>query len=91
MTLFWDHPGEPMAEENFWTLWCKGRLTEADTLTVRLGTTPSGLTNAYVHHPRIILTELLKMKAFSKSQGVRYDVKLVVSQKQCKIVTLELQ
>jgi len=33
-------------EENFWTLWCKGRLTEADTLTIRLGVTPSGLTSA---------------------------------------------
>jgi len=38
-------------EENFWTLWCKGRFTEADTLTIRLGTTPSGLTNAHLHHP----------------------------------------
>jgi len=39
--FFRDHPGEPVPEENFWTLWCKGRLTEADTLTIRLGTTPS--------------------------------------------------
>jgi len=39
--LFWDHPGEPVPEKNFWTLWCKGRLTEADTLTIWLGTTPS--------------------------------------------------
>jgi len=31
------HPGEPVPEENFWTLWCKGTLTEADTSTVRLG------------------------------------------------------
>jgi len=23
-------------EENFWTLWCKGRLTEANTPTIRL-------------------------------------------------------
>jgi len=38
-------------EENFWTLWCKGRLTEADTQTIRLGATPSGLTSAYLHHP----------------------------------------
>jgi len=30
-------------EDNFWTLWCKGRLTEADTLKIRLGATPSGL------------------------------------------------
>jgi len=20
--FFWDHPGEPVPEENFWTLWC---------------------------------------------------------------------
>ena len=26
-----DHLGEPVPEENFWTLWCKGRLTDADT------------------------------------------------------------
>jgi len=34
-TILWpffrDHPGEPVPEENFWTLWCKGRLREADT------------------------------------------------------------
>ena len=34
--LFRDHPGELVPEGNFWTLWCKGRLTEADTYdTVR--------------------------------------------------------
>jgi len=38
------HPGEPVPEENFWTLWCKGILTETDILTIRLGATPSGLT-----------------------------------------------
>jgi len=42
--FFRDHPGEPVPEENFWTLWCKERLTEADTPTIRLGTTPSRLT-----------------------------------------------
>jgi len=21
--FFWDHPGEPVPEENFWTLWCR--------------------------------------------------------------------
>ena len=49
--FFRDHPGEPVPEENFWTLWCKGRLTEADTLAIRLGATPSGLTSAHLHHP----------------------------------------
>jgi len=51
--FFRDHPGEPVPEENFWTLRCKGRLTEADTLTIRLGATPSGLTSAHLHHPRM--------------------------------------
>jgi len=26
--FFRDHPGEPVPQENFWTLWCKGRLTD---------------------------------------------------------------
>jgi len=38
--FFRDHPGEPVPEENFWTLWCKWRLTDADTPTIRMGTTP---------------------------------------------------
>jgi len=28
----------------------QGGLTEADTWTIRLGTTPSGLTSAHLHH-----------------------------------------
>jgi len=43
-------------EENFWTLWCKGRLTKADTPTIRLGASPSGLTSANLHHPPIFFT-----------------------------------
>jgi len=52
-SFFQDHPGEPVPEENFWTLWCKGRLTKADTLTIQLGATPSGLTSAHLHHTPI--------------------------------------
>jgi len=37
--FFRDHPGEPAPEENFWTLWFKRRLTEADTPTIQLGAT----------------------------------------------------
>jgi len=44
-------------EENFWTLWREGRLTEADTPTIRLGATPSGLTGAHLHHPPIFFTD----------------------------------
>jgi len=51
--FFWNHLGEPVPEENFWTLWCKGRLTEADTPTIQLGATPSGLTSAHLHYPPI--------------------------------------
>jgi len=53
--FFRDYPGEPVPEENFWTLWCKGRLTEADTLTIWLGATPSGLASAHLHHPPYFL------------------------------------
>jgi len=52
--FFQDHLGEPVQEENFWTLWCKGRLTEADTPTIQLGATPSGLTSADLHHAPIL-------------------------------------
>jgi len=44
-------PGELVPEENFWTLWCKGRLTEEDTSTIWLHATPSGLSSAHLHHP----------------------------------------
>jgi len=56
MTLFRDHPGELVPEDNFCTLWCKGRLTEADTLTIQLGATPSGLTSVHLHHPPYFFT-----------------------------------
>ena len=50
--FFQVHPGEPVPEENFWTSWCKWKLTEADTPTIQLGATPSGLTSsAHLHHP----------------------------------------
>jgi len=48
--FFRDHPGKPVPEEDFWTLWSEGRLTEADTPTIWLGGTPSGLTSAHLHH-----------------------------------------
>jgi len=51
--FFRENPGEPVPEENFWTLWCKGRLREADILNIRLDAAPSGLTSAHIHHPPI--------------------------------------
>jgi len=49
--FFRDHPGEPVQEKTFWTLWCKERLTEADAPTIRLGATLSELSSAHLHHP----------------------------------------
>jgi len=54
--FFWDHPDEPVPEENFWILWWKGRLTEADTPTIWLSATPSGQTIAHFHHHPIFFT-----------------------------------
>jgi len=51
--FFRDHLGEPVPNENFWTLWCKERLTEADTQTIWLGAIPSELTSAHLHHPAL--------------------------------------
>ena len=48
--FFRDHLGEPVPEDNFWTSWCKGKLTEVDTLSIRLGATPS---SDHFHHPPI--------------------------------------
>jgi len=58
--FFRDHPGEPVPEQNFWTLWCKERLTEADTQTIRKGATPSGLSSAHLHHPLHNIIILIK-------------------------------
>jgi len=54
--FFQEHPGEPVPEENFWTLCCKGRLTEPDTPTIKLVATPSRLSSAHIHHPACFFT-----------------------------------
>ena len=45
MALFPGPPGWAGAKRELLDFRCKGRLTEADTLTIRLGATPSGLTS----------------------------------------------
>ena len=55
--FFRDYPGELVPGENFWTLWCKERLTEADKPTIRQGNTPSGLTSAHLLHPHIFFLQ----------------------------------
>jgi len=67
--LFRDHPGELVLEENFCTLWCKGRLTEAGTQTIRLGDTPSRLTSAHLHHPPIFTGRMPFLPPNQQCQG----------------------
>jgi len=70
--FFRDHPGEPVPEENFWTLWCKGRLTEVDTQTIRMGATPSGLTSAYLHHPPFFTGQMPFLPPNQQCQNTEY-------------------
>jgi len=64
-----NHLGEPVPEKNFWTLWRKGRLTEADTPTIRLRATPSRLTIAHLHHPLCGMPVSQKPKAAEVNQS----------------------
>jgi len=45
-------------KENFWTLWFKGKLTEAETLTIQLGATPLALTSATSSIPHIFMGQM---------------------------------
>jgi len=44
-------PGWAGARRELLNLWCKGRLTQTDSLTIQMGATPSGLSSAHLHHP----------------------------------------
>ena len=68
--LFQHQPAELVPEENFWTLWCKGRITEADTLTTWLGTTPSGLTSAHLHHPPFFTGRMPFLPLYQQCQSI---------------------
>ena len=78
--FFRDHPGEPVPEENFWTLWCKGRLTEADTLTIRLGVIPSRRTSAHLHHHPMFFYGLDALPAAQPTVSKHWRQKLTTSQ-----------
>jgi len=92
--FLWDHPDELVPEENFWTLWCKGRLTEADTPTIRLGTTPSGITRAHLHHPPIAGTNetdfILNICTYISASNVRHQerIKLICISHRKQVVRL---
>ena len=66
--FFQGDPGQPVPEENFWTLWCKGRLMEADTPTIWMGDTPSGLTSAHLQHPILHPSLVCRLDALPVAQ-----------------------
>jgi len=78
--FFWDHPGEPVPEENFWTLWCKGRLTEADTPTIRLHANPSGLTSAHLHHPPFFKGRMPFLPPNQQCQGTEGNRSIIATE-----------
>jgi len=46
----------------------QGKITDADTPTVWLGATPSGLTSAYLHHPPYFLNNIAhQQKSIARS------------------------
>jgi len=49
--LFWGPPGWAGARRELLDFMVQERLTDANTPTIRLGATPSGLTSAHLHHP----------------------------------------
>jgi len=56
----------------------KGRLTEADTPTIRLVATPSGLSSAHLHHPPIFtgrMPFLLSNQQCQSTEGSRYKLR----------------
>jgi len=78
--FFQDDPGELVPEENFWTLWCKGRFkTEADTPTIRLGATPPGLTSSHLHHPPFFTGWIPLLPSYKQCQSTEGNIKLIIT------------
>jgi len=81
--FFRDHPGEPVPEENYWTFWWKGRPTEAYT-DHPAGRTPSGPTNAHLHHPPIFY----RPDALPAAQPTVNFIKFALILTHCEVTTL---
>jgi len=73
--FFRDHPGEPVPEENFWTLWCKGRSTNhpAGHHSIRTNQCP------YLHPPIFYRPDALPATQPTVSKHWRQLVQLEAS------------
>jgi len=84
--FFGDYLGGPVPEENFWALWCKGRLTfnrgRHTDHPAALGAPPSGLTRAHLHHRAYFL-----WAGCPSCRPTNSVVILVISSKWCNIKT----
>jgi len=79
--FFRDHPGEPVPDENFWTSWWKGRLTETDTQTIRLGATPSWLTSVHLHYPPFFSGRMPFLPPSQQSQSTEGNLRIRIREK----------
>jgi len=54
--FFRDHPGEPVPEANFWTLWCKGRLADhpAGRHSIRTNQCPPPSSPMFFYRPDVL-------------------------------------
>jgi len=88
--FFRDHPGKLVPEENFWTLWCKGRLTEADTPTIRPGATPCGLTSAHLHHPPFFTGRMPFLPPNQQCQSTEGNTRIRIMEKTLEFSSMVL-
>ena len=74
-TILWlffrDYPGKPVPEEIFWTFMVQRKITETDTLTIRLGTTPSGLNSDPSSSSPMFWPDALPVAALPLYPGLR--------------------
>ena len=70
--------------------WCKGRLTEADTPTIQMGATPSGLTSAHLHHPAMFFYRPDALPAAQPSCVIEVSYLFTVMQLICLIFFVTL-
>jgi len=70
---------EPVPEEKFWTLWCKGRLTEADTPTIQMGASPSRLSTKQCPPPPFVANLVISTIAPCGSGAVSKWVSVYLS------------
>jgi len=88
--FFRDHPGEPVPEDNFWTLWFKGRLTEADTPTIRLVATPSKLSSAHLHHPIFFTSRMPFLPPNQQCQSAEGNYRIRIREKTLEFSSMVL-